>query len=305
MSEAPPPLPVTVIAGYLGAGKTTLVNHLLRNADGRRIMVLVNDFGDIAIDADLLESAEQDTLTLANGCVCCTLGADLMYALGDALERRPRPDCLVIEASGVAQPRKIAEAARAEPEMRYCGIVTMVDAANVAVTLDDPRIGAQVADQIAVADLVVLTKTDLARDGPARAEVARLTDAPVIAPPHGAVDPNLVLERPGEAPLAEAAPGEYDHHHGEAYRSWSYSGPAQPARAALEDLLAAPPPGLYRLKGQVLLADGGAVEVHLVGRTRSLRSIPAPSATALVAIGVAPDFDPAVLASLWAATTTA
>ena len=113
------PLPMIVISGYLGAGKTTLINRLLRAARGQRIMVLVNDFGAINIDADLLQRAAEDTLTLTNGCICCTMGADLFLALGDALDRRPRPDLLVIEASGVAHPRNIAEAAKAEPD-RFC-----------------------------------------------------------------------------------------------------------------------------------------------------------------------------------------
>lgn len=298
MSETPAPLPVTVIAGYLGAGKTSLVNHLLRHAGGRRIMVLVNDFGDIAIDADLLESTQEDTLSLANGCVCCTLGADLMYALADALDRRPRPDCLVIEASGVAQPRKIAEAARAEPEMRYCGIVTLVDAANIAATLADPRIGAQAADQIAAADLLVLTKTDLAPRAPAEAAIRRLSAAPLVVALRGALDPDLVLERPASA--APGVPqGHHHHDHGETYRSWSYAGPAWLDPAGIERLLGTPLSGLYRLKGRVRLVDGTGAELHLVGRTYSLERIAAPATTEIVAIGVAPEFDPGMLARLW------
>lgn len=157
-----PPLPVTVISGYLGSGKTSLINHILRHAEGRRIMVMVNDFGALNIDADLLESAEEDTLTLSNGCICCTMGTELLYALSDALDRRPRPDFLVIEASGVADPQKIAAAAHAEPEMRYCGVVVTVDAANIGALLADHRIGHQVAGQLEGADLALITKTDLA-----------------------------------------------------------------------------------------------------------------------------------------------
>ena len=123
-----PPLPVTVIAGYLGAGKTTLVNHLLRHAGGRRLSVLVNDFGKIAIDADLIAARDGDSMTLANGCVCCSIGGDLYRALTRALDRRPRADALVIEASGVAEPARLAEIARAEPDLLLAGIVVLVDA---------------------------------------------------------------------------------------------------------------------------------------------------------------------------------
>ena len=104
-------LPVTVIGGYLGAGKTTLVNHLLRHAGGRRIAVLVNDFGALPIDADLIEARDGDLLAIAGGCVCCSYGSDLMDALAALLERSPRPDHLVIETSGVALPGSVARSA--------------------------------------------------------------------------------------------------------------------------------------------------------------------------------------------------
>lgn len=289
-----PPLPVTVIAGYLGAGKTSVVNHLLRHAGGRRIMVLVNDFGALNIDADLLESAEDDTLTLSNGCICCTMGTELIYALSDALDRRPRPDCLVIEASGVAQPEKIAAAAHAEPEMRYCGVVTVVDAANIAALLADPLIGAQAAGQVKAADLALVTKTDLGSFDAAAAAVAALTAAPVVAAPHGAAPVDLLLERPEtEAP----APATHEHH-GETYRSWSATGGVAD-RARLRALLDAPPPGLYRFKGRVRLTEGGAAEAHLVGRTVSLKLV-AETETRVAAIGVAPAFDPEAFARRWA-----
>lgn len=298
------PLPVTVIAGYLGSGKTSLVNHLLRNAGGRRIMVMVNDFGALNIDADLLESAEDDTLTLSNGCICCTMGTELMYALAGAIDRRPRPDCLVIEASGVAQPAKIAAAAHAEPEMRYCGVVTLVDAANIAGLLGDPLIGAQVAAQVAAADLALVTKDDLASFEDAALAIAGLTDAPALPAPHGAAPVDLLLERAeAEAPRGQSGGGSDDHQshgrHDETYRSWSDEGGAAD-RARLAALLQSPPPGLYRFKGRVALAGGGAVEAHLVGRTWSIK--PAPDAmTRVAAIGVAPQFDVEDFARRWAA----
>lgn len=289
------PLPVTVVAGYLGAGKTSLVNQLLRAPGGRRIMVMVNDFGALDIDADLLVSADEDTLTLANGCICCTMGTELLYALADACDRRPRPDWLVIEASGVAQPEKIAAAAHAEPEMRYQGIVTLVDAANVAGLLADPEIGGQARGQIVVADLVVLTKTDLAPAAPARALVAAITGAPVVEAPHGAVDPDLLHDgRAAEAPAAHA------HHHGEMYRSWSATG-GMVDRALLKAMLADPPPGLYRLKGRVVLAGGDWAEVHLVGNTYQLTPCEPADETRAVAIGLASRFDPAAFESHWRA----
>ena len=295
-----PPLPTTVIAGYLGAGKTSLVNHLLRNPGGRRIMVMVNDFGALDIDADLLESADEDTVTLSNGCICCTMGTELMYALADACDRRPRPDCLVIEASGVAQPEKIAAAAHAEPEMRYSGVVTLADAANIADLLADAEIGQQVQAQLAVADLVVLTKSDLASAGAAQALIAGITNAPIIAADHGAVDVDFLLERPEAEPLTTGGAQA----HGAMYASWQATG-GRANRDALKALLADPPPGLYRLKGRIALDTGDWAEVHLVGRTHALTQAPDARETRVVAIGLAGRFDAGAFEIAWQACLSA
>jgi len=294
MTDTPPPLPVTVVSGYLGAGKTSLINHLLRHPGGRRIMVMVNDFGALDIDADLLESADEDTVTLSNGCICCTMGTELIYALADALDRRPRPDCLVIEASGVAQPEKIAEAAHAEPEMLYSGVVTLVDSANIAGLLEDQMIGAQVRGQIAVADLVVLTKTDLADAAAARMLVGEITGASLVDAPHGAVDAELLLDRPESAPKQSGARRQ----HGGMYRSWSAASGIVD-RTRLAELLGDPPPGLYRFKGRIALADGAWTEAHMVGTTHSLRPCPPGGQTRAVAIGPADRFDPEGFEARW------
>ncbi len=286
---------MTVVAGYLGAGKTSAINHLLRHAEGRRIMVLVNDFGALDIDADLLESAEEDTLTLSNGCVCCTLGGDLFAALAGALDRRPRPDCLVIEASGVAQPAKIAAAALAEPDLSGGGIVTLVDAANIANLLADRLIGAQVTEQIESADLLILTKTDLADGAVARGVLAKHSQSPIVEAEHGKVPIDLLLDRPPSQVTPKAA----HHHHDALYASWSYAGPERVDLAALKALLERPPSGLYRLKGQVLLSAKGGLEVHLVGRHASLTPCAEPDETRLVGIGPRPAFDPAALGAAW------
>ena len=100
--------PVTIIGGYLGAGKTTLVNHLLRNAQGRRLAILVNEFGELPIDADLIEARDDDIISLSGGCVCCSYGNDLIMAMMDMARMEPRPDHIVLEASGVALPAAIA-----------------------------------------------------------------------------------------------------------------------------------------------------------------------------------------------------
>src|SRR5207245_3099066 len=98
------PVPILLVTGFLGAGKTTVVNHLLAHADGRRIAAVVNDFGAINIDAELIAGASEDVVSLRNGCICCSLQGDLLRTLATLLRREPAPDGVVIEASGVADP---------------------------------------------------------------------------------------------------------------------------------------------------------------------------------------------------------
>jgi len=121
-------LPLTILAGFLGAGKTTLVNRLLSAPEGRRIVVLVNDFGSLDIDARLISSRSPGTISLANGCACCTVAGDLSRALVELAQRSDPPDAILLEASGLADPLGIAQVALANPAVRLDGIVTMIDA---------------------------------------------------------------------------------------------------------------------------------------------------------------------------------
>jgi len=270
-------LPLTVIGGYLGAGKTTLINRLLAEDHGLRLLVLVNDFGAINIDAALIENRGDDTIALTNGCVCCTMGADLFMALGDALDRDPRPDHLLIEASGIADPAAIANAAIAEPDLSYAGIVTLVDALNGPELLDDAQIAPQLEQQIKVADLVLLTKADR----PDPAFIARLKA-------FGARDPAPL---PADGPLAPLLFGILPRPQGRttaphpAYPRWQHESDTVIGRAALDARLAARPEGLYRLKGFVLTEDGPC-EVQAVGRNLEIRPSKA-ARTALVGLGLA------------------
>ncbi|GHF54536.1 CobW family GTP-binding protein [Seohaeicola zhoushanensis] len=261
-------LPLTIVSGFLGAGKTTLVNRLLAEDHGLRLMVIVNDFGAINIDAGLIRDRGAQTIELQNGCICCSTEGDLFAALNAALDHVPRPDHLLVETSGIADPAAIAQTAIAEPEISYGGILTLVDALNAPTLLDDPLLAPQVVQQIRAGDLVLVTKTE----APDPAFLARLRDL-------GARAPAPLTEAPlapllfGMVPLpGRQAPAPHP-----AYVSWSHVSDRPIGREAMGARLAERPAGLYRMKGTVL-TDAGAYALDVVGqhvearRTRAERT---------------------------------
>ena len=154
------PLPVVVLGGYLGAGKTTLLNELLRQADGERIAVLVNDFGDIAIDADLIEGASGEVLALAGGCVCCSFGADLVGTAQRLLLREPPPQRVLVECSGVGLPGAVLSTLRLVTGLDPRGVVTVLDASDAEARAADTYVGDTVRQQIRDADRLLLNQVD-------------------------------------------------------------------------------------------------------------------------------------------------
>ena len=289
-------LPLTVISGYLGAGKTTLINRLLAEDHGLRVMIMVNDFGAIDIDAALLTSREEDTLTFANGCVCCTMGADLFQAVGDVLDRAERPDHLVIEASGISDPARIAQVAETEPELVYGGVVTVVDAAHYAVQAGDALIGAQVRAQVAAADILLISKSDVLPDDLARS-LAGESAAPVaVLAEVAALAPLVLGQRPADMP---ARGGQGGHAR---YMAWQVQNGETMELAPLRARLAARPAALLRLKGFVGRDDGSAWEVHCVGPSASVKratSREVGAQTRLVGIALADTVRQAELDDWW------
>jgi G3E family GTPase len=161
MSVSQSAVPFTVIGGFLGAGKTTLINQILREASGERIVILVNDVGDTPIDPELIASRSADTITLTNGCICCSLSDEFALALPDLLELSPPIDRVVVEASGIGDPGRIAQYGTL-PGFALDGVIVLADTEGICGLLDDHRIGHQIADQLRRAHLVAMTKTDLA-----------------------------------------------------------------------------------------------------------------------------------------------
>lgn len=292
-------VPLTVIGGYLGAGKTTLINRLLAEGDGRRILVMVNDFGAINIDADLLASADGDTLTLTNGCVCCTMGADLYMALGQALRRDPLPDHIVIEASGVADPSRIAIAAHAEPRLAYGGVVTVVDGPAFDALTSDDLIGVQLRGQIAAADLAVVTKADAATADRVARACRALGAGRAVVPGDG--EPVLpLLLAPSLALPSGQGPRGAGH---AAHVTYACEDARRLDRDGLTRHLSGRPPGLFRLKGSVRGTGDHGFEVHVVGASIDIKPTPQPESTRIVAIGPAGRVTERQLADWWQAAT--
>jgi len=153
-------VPVTIIGGYLGAGKTTLINRLLAKNNGQRLAVLVNDFGAINIDASLIQWQSDQIVALSNGCVCCTIADDLGQTLTAVQHWKPRIDQVVIEASGVAEPAKVAMYGQGWPGYRLAGVLTVVDGTDIQTRGNDKFVGTLVRRQIAQGDVLVISKDE-------------------------------------------------------------------------------------------------------------------------------------------------
>lgn len=237
-------IPATVITGFLGVGKTTLVQHLLANANGKRLALIINEFGDLGIDGDIVKGCgiegcdEDDVLELSNGCICCTVAEDFIPAMEKLINRAEPPDHIVIETSGLALPQPLVRAFN-WPEIRnkvtVDGVITVVDSAAVQAgrfahneaAIEAQRQGDEMLDhetplselfddQLACADMIILNKTDLLSDGEAEALETKLkeeTRAGVhfVRAEMGAVSPATLLGL-GIGAEGDMA-GRHGHHH--------------------------------------------------------------------------------------------
>ncbi len=332
-------IPVTVITGFLGAGKTSLIRHLMQNPQGRRLAVLVNEFGTVGVDGDILQSCADDNcpaeaiVELANGCICCTVADDFIPTIEALMALPQRPDHILIETSGLALPKPLLKAfdwPAIRSRITVDGVIALADAEAVAAgrfAPDPAAVDAQRAaddsldhetplsevfeDQIACADLVLLTKADLAGEaGLAAARAAIAAEAPRPLPMlpvvDGVIDPRVVLglNAAAEDDLA-ARPSHHDGHDDHEHDDFDSVVIDLPEISDVDDLVAriqrlAREQHILRVKGHVAVAGKPMrLLVQAVGeRVRHQFDRPWPDgarASRLVVIGEHHDVDPAAI----------
>ena len=279
------PVPFTVIGGFLGAGKTSLLNHLLAQSSGIRCAVLVNDFGDLNIDESLISSHDGQTISLVNGCVCCSISNDFNQTVINLVKRIEEFDQVVVEASGVSEPDRIMDIARLDPELSPGGIVVLVDAAEVQNRSTDRYISNIVLKQLQTAELLIVNKTDLvSREKLAELE-AWLEDvspnAVRLNTSGGVVPVQMIFgEKIKSNGFSDKADGETNRtedsnypHHNHQFKSLALNSSKQLNRKTFELWCEALPPSVIRGKGILYFGDvpGNSWVWQKVGKQSSIK----------------------------------
>lgn len=287
---------LTVIGGFLGAGKSTLLNRILQNTQ-RRTTVLVNDFGSVNVDASLVKSRDGDTINLSNGCACCTLGGGLYEALSKVMERQPVPEWIVIEASGVSDPARIAQVGMSDPLLELESVLVLADASAIRWQSADPLLADTIIRQLAGASILLLSKTDLAGEKETEAVKQWLVQYASGVPQVPAeVDLNCLqmhIDARHVCQLTAPFTSTHHHEHDDEKTSpfvswfWSVNQPlnAEQLTAALKGL----PRCIVRAKGWVITGRHGEVLVQYAsGRVRYSQTppaVPVPHGLVLIAAG--------------------
>jgi G3E family GTPase len=270
MSNARSQTPVTVLTGYLGSGKTTLLNRILSETHGKRYAVIVNEFGEVGIDNDLIVNADEEIFEMNNGCICCTVRGDLIRILGGLLRRRRGFDGILVETTGLADPAPVAQTFFVDDEVRrrtkLDAIVTVTDAKHLLHEIDRAP---EAQEQLAFADVVLLNKTDLVNaDELSRVEARIASINPYAALHHTQrcnVELSKVLGRDAFNldPVLELEPAflndahEHEHDDGIASLSLTTEHPMQPDRLVpwIESVVARFGSDILRMKGIIAMRD--------------------------------------------------
>jgi G3E family GTPase len=245
------PIPALILSGYLGAGKTTLINQLLQGDHGRRITVLVNDFGSVNIDASLIKNRSGDTISLSNGCACCSIGDSLLESASDVANGAVPPDLLVIEASGAAEPARMSRLLLGVAALEPAHIVTVVNALQVKGRLSDKFVGRLVKSQIDAADLVYLNRLPDVADSFWHFWNAKFDGSSVVQTSDHILD--LLGRSPRSSP--NNAPALVT-----GLETFTVDLPALLSRKELDKLLARLPVQVHRAKGYVHLTENTALQ---------------------------------------------
>ena len=289
----------TVIGGYLGTGKTPLLNHLLKNNERRRIALIVNDFGEINIDAGLIESQTESQINLTNGCVCCTLSDGFHESIDQLCQLDPAPDHIIVEASGVANVHNLAQYGYG-PNMMLDGVLVLADAETVIEKAKDKYVSKTVQRQLAAADLIILNKIDLV--SPSKLQevkewlASQYPEIPVVESEKSIVPMSFLLGlRDSHSSLNR--PPDQLHEHNEQYDTWQYQSSRPTTTDAVQFFLDGLGSDIIRAKGFALLEDGSALVIQVVGNRKEISNSTSDhnDGLQLIAIGLEAKLDKAEL----------
>lgn len=276
-------IPVTLLTGFLGAGKTTLLNRIINSDHGLRVAILVNDFGAINIDSQLVVDVKGDMVALSNGCICCTIRGDFVQAVRDVVNRDMPPEYIIVEASGVSDPIDVGLTFQSISQVAIDSVVTLIDAEQIRSLGREYEVLAM--NQIGVADIVILNKADLV-DESQLAEVYRyvrkiIRDARIIESVQANVPLDLILnvggfdldrlrDRESDAVHVHEAGAVHHHHHDGllVFNTWSWTSTEPLRLTALRRFLDQLPAYVYRAKGLFYIEDDPDQEIiaQVVGR---------------------------------------
>lgn len=276
-------VPVTILTGFLGAGKTTLLNRILKDDHKLRVAVLVNDFGSINIDAELVVGVEDDMISLANGCVCCQIRDDLVDAVEQLLQRPEPVDYILLEASGVADPAGIFVTFNnpaLHDRIRLDSVTCVVDAEQIFAHPEYPDLMQLKLRQIGFADMVILNKVNLA----GKEQIAKVKNwidnhmnrVRIVEADYCDVPFEILMAVGRFDPSEHREHHDHTHHHGETFNTWSYETTNPVSLTKLEEMIRKKlPANIYRCKGIIFSAENPDQQgvLQVVGRRTNVTSM--------------------------------